>query len=132
MAKALLLDALTSAIGDFVEGISKENLKLGIWSGKVRHRILMCPTHVRDLEVPTISPHCLSNMATSFPWAAAGGPEQRGPEREEDPGEGPPGERLRRVHQHLRALHPVVRLGHASRQGEQPLRLRVARAKTGY
>jgi hypothetical protein len=36
MAKKLLLDALTAAIGDFVEGISEENLKVGIWSGKVR------------------------------------------------------------------------------------------------
>ena len=36
MAKKLLLDALTGAIGDFVEGITEENLKLGIWSGKVR------------------------------------------------------------------------------------------------
>jgi hypothetical protein len=35
MAKKLLLDALTAAIGDFVEGISEENLKVGIWSGKV-------------------------------------------------------------------------------------------------
>jgi hypothetical protein len=35
MAKALLLEALTNAIGDFVEGISEEQLKLGIWSGKV-------------------------------------------------------------------------------------------------
>jgi hypothetical protein len=35
MAKKLLLDALTAAIGDFVEGISEDNLKLGIWGGKV-------------------------------------------------------------------------------------------------
>ena len=36
MAKKLLLDALTAAIGDFVEGINQDNLKLGIWSGKVK------------------------------------------------------------------------------------------------
>ena len=35
MAKRLLLDALTGAIGDFVEGLSEENLKLGIWNGEV-------------------------------------------------------------------------------------------------
>ena len=35
MAKRLLLDALTGAIGDFGEGLSEENLKLGIWNGEV-------------------------------------------------------------------------------------------------
>lgn len=35
MAKSLLLDALTKSLGDFVVGINRDNLKLGIWSGKV-------------------------------------------------------------------------------------------------
>ena len=36
MAKKFVFDALTTALGDFVDGFSEENLKLGIWSGKVR------------------------------------------------------------------------------------------------
>jgi hypothetical protein len=36
MAKQLLLNALTDVIGDFVEGLSEENLKLGVWKGEVR------------------------------------------------------------------------------------------------
>ena len=35
MAKSLLLNILEEHLGQYVEGLSRENLKLGVWSGKV-------------------------------------------------------------------------------------------------
>lgn len=35
MAKALLLKALHEVLADYVLGLSPENLKIGVWSGKI-------------------------------------------------------------------------------------------------
>ena len=35
MARQLLLNTLTSAFGDLVDGLTEENLKVGVWSGEI-------------------------------------------------------------------------------------------------
>jgi vacuolar protein sorting-associated protein 13A/C len=35
MAKKLLLNVLSDAIGEYVDGLSRENLKMGIWAGNL-------------------------------------------------------------------------------------------------
>ena len=35
MAQKWLLNVLVQVLGEFVEGLSEENLKLGVWSGKI-------------------------------------------------------------------------------------------------
>lgn len=35
MAKSLLLNALVRVLGDYVNGLTEENLKVGVWSGKI-------------------------------------------------------------------------------------------------
>ncbi len=50
MAKKLLLDALTKALGEFVDGINAENFKLGIWNGKVG--CILCVPKLILLTVP--------------------------------------------------------------------------------
>lgn len=46
MAKALLLNALHEALSDYVVGLSPENLKVGVWSGKIV---------LDELQVPNMS-----------------------------------------------------------------------------
>lgn len=35
MAKRLLLNVLVQVLGDFIDGLTEENLKVGVWSGEI-------------------------------------------------------------------------------------------------
>ena len=35
MAAAILLSVLTRVLGEYVNGLTEDNLKLGVWAGKI-------------------------------------------------------------------------------------------------
>jgi len=53
MAKQILLNVLQDVLGDFVEGLESENLKLGVFSGKISLEHLKIKTEaLQNLSLP--------------------------------------------------------------------------------
>ena len=71
MAKKLLLDVLVNVLGAYVEGLSSENLRVGVWSGKVELRNLkLKSTALDNLNLPIkISHGALKEMRLKIPWS---------------------------------------------------------------
>jgi vacuolar protein sorting-associated protein 13A/C len=72
MAKKLLLDSLTKALGGIVDGINEENLKLGIWSGKVvLSNVALNVNAFKDKDMPVnIYSGSVESLELSIPWAS--------------------------------------------------------------
>lgn len=70
MAKQLLLTVLTDTLGHYVEGLSLENLKLGVWSGKVEFNNLKLRDGVLDsLNLPVcITRGSCKSLKLKVPW----------------------------------------------------------------
>ena len=72
MAKRLLLQILVDNLGKFVEGLTEENLKVGVWSGKIELRNLQLKTSaLEDLDLPVEVVHGTLRMLTILiPWVS--------------------------------------------------------------
>jgi vacuolar protein sorting-associated protein 13A/C len=70
MAKSLLLNVLVDTLGNYVEGLSKENLKLGVWSGKIELFNLKLKNSALDnLNLPIqVSRGSLKKLKLKIPW----------------------------------------------------------------
>lgn len=74
MAKSLLLTVLADTLGNYVEGISRENMKFGIWSGKLELKNLRLKDSALDqLHLPIkVIKGCLNNLRINFSLSQIG------------------------------------------------------------
>lgn len=72
MAKRLLLNILVDVLDDYVEGLSIENLKLGVLSGKIElNNLLLKRTALDKLNLPISIVHgSLKKLKLKIPWTA--------------------------------------------------------------
>lgn len=70
MAKRLLLSILDDILGNYVDGLTTENLKIGVWSGKIEFNNLDLKRNALDgLHLPiSISHGTLSHLKVKIPW----------------------------------------------------------------
>lgn len=71
MAKKLLLDVLVNVLGNYVEGLSSDNLRVGVWSGKVElSNLKLKSTALDTLNLPIkISHGALKHLKLKVPWS---------------------------------------------------------------
>jgi vacuolar protein sorting-associated protein 13A/C len=71
MAKRLLLNVLLQVLGDFVEGLTEDNLKIGVWSGEVvLENLTLSKTLLRRFNSPLALKHgFVKRMELIVPWA---------------------------------------------------------------
>jgi vacuolar protein sorting-associated protein 13A/C len=78
MAKHLLLSILEDVLGDFIFGLTKENLKVGVFSGRLEFHNLVLKTGplggvLRDLMLPiAVTNGFIKHIDISIPWASLG------------------------------------------------------------
>ena len=72
MAKRLLLGVLTDSLGQYIEGLSGENLKVGVWSGKIELKNLALKvTALEGLNLPiAVKRGVLKTLKLSVPWTS--------------------------------------------------------------
>lgn len=72
MAKRLLLGILEDLLGKYVDGLTTDNLQVGIWSGKLEFNNLELKRSSLDsLNLPvTISHGTLKQLKAIIPWTA--------------------------------------------------------------
>ena len=72
MAKNLLLNILVDVLGKFVDGLAVENLKVGVFSGKIELRNLNLKTSALEgINLPvTITNGSLKKLNLKIPWTA--------------------------------------------------------------
>jgi vacuolar protein sorting-associated protein 13A/C len=72
MAKRLLLNILVDILGTYVEGLSIENLKVGVLSGKIElHNLQLKRTGLDNLNLPISVTHgSLKSLILKIPWTA--------------------------------------------------------------
>lgn len=72
MAKRLLLNILVDVLDDYVEGLSIENLQLGVFSGKVElNNLQLKRTGLDKLNLPISVTHgSLKQLKLKIPWTA--------------------------------------------------------------
>eukprot|EP01040_Poterioochromonas_malhamensis_P023396 gene23396-28687_t len=72
MAKSLLLNVLVDVLGQYVEGLTKENLKLGVWSGKIEFFNLKLKDSALDqLNLPIqVKKGSLKRLSVKVPWTS--------------------------------------------------------------
>jgi hypothetical protein len=72
MAKSLLLKVLVDVLGKYVEGLKEENLKVGVWSGKIQMFNLKLKENALDeLNLPIkIVRGSLKSLIVKVPWTA--------------------------------------------------------------
>jgi vacuolar protein sorting-associated protein 13A/C len=70
MAKEFLLSVLVDTLGKYVDGLSVENLKVGVWSGKIELKNLkLKQTALDNLNLPINIKHGrLTNLVVKIPW----------------------------------------------------------------
>ena len=74
MAKAILLRVLESYLGRYISGITADNLKMGVWSGKVELQNLeLRPSALADLKLPVKVRHgTIGKLTAVVPWRHLG------------------------------------------------------------
>jgi hypothetical protein len=72
MAKSLLLNVLADVLGQYVEGLTKENLKLGVWTGKIEFFNLKLKDSALDqLNLPIqVKKGSLKRLTVKVPWTS--------------------------------------------------------------
>jgi vacuolar protein sorting-associated protein 13A/C len=72
MAQKLLLNVLVQVLGEFVEGLSEENLKLGVWSGKiVLSNLELKRASISKLNLPiSVIYGSVKKVEINIPWAS--------------------------------------------------------------
>lgn len=70
MAKNLLLNVLVDVLGKFVDGLSVDNLKVGVFSGKISLlNLKLKPSALEDVNLPvTITNGSLKKLILRIPW----------------------------------------------------------------
>ena len=71
MAKRLLLNILITVLGDYVEGLQEDNLKLGVWTGEiVLEDLKLNSGMLQKLGLPLQIVHgCIRSLKVTIPWA---------------------------------------------------------------
>ena len=78
MAKRLLAKILEDVLGDFISGFSNENLKLGVFGGKIEFTNLILKPGplggvLKDLNAPVaIMKGFLKHVHVTIPWTSLG------------------------------------------------------------
>lgn len=72
MAKSMLLNVLVDVLGQYVEGLTKENLKLGVFSGKIEFLNLKLKDSALDqLNLPIqVKKGSLKRVSVKVPWTS--------------------------------------------------------------
>ena len=72
--KKLLYGVLQDALGDYIEGLQPESLKLGLWSGKIELQDLRVNTKaVDELSLPVrIETGTVGKLSVAIPWSSLG------------------------------------------------------------
>jgi vacuolar protein sorting-associated protein 13A/C len=72
MAKRILLNVLLQVLGDFVEDLTEENLKIGVWSGEViLENLSLSKTVLQKLNIPFSLKHGrIKRLELIVPWAS--------------------------------------------------------------
>ena len=72
--KKLLYGVLQDALGDYIEGLAPESLKLGLWSGKIELRDLRVNTKaVDELSLPVrVESGTVGKLSVAIPWSSLG------------------------------------------------------------
>jgi vacuolar protein sorting-associated protein 13A/C len=72
MAQKLLLNILVQVLGEFVEGLNEDNLKLGVWSGKiVLKNLLLNRASIQKLNLPvSVLNGSVKCIEVSIPWTS--------------------------------------------------------------
>ena len=72
--KKLLYGVLQDALGDYIEGLAPESLKLGLWSGKIELQNLRVNTKaVDELSLPVrIETGTVGKLSVAIPWSSLG------------------------------------------------------------
>ena len=72
MAKAMLLNVLVDVLGEFVEGLTADNLKLGVFSGKIVLKNLQLNKEgIEKLNLPlTVVKGYLDLLEIKIPWTS--------------------------------------------------------------
>jgi vacuolar protein sorting-associated protein 13A/C len=70
MAKSLLLSVLVDVLGKYVEGLTNENLKLGVFSGKIEfHNLNLKDSALDELNLPIqVRKGALKHLRVKVPW----------------------------------------------------------------
>jgi len=74
MAKRLLLQLLLDNIGDYVEGLSTDNLKMAVWKGEIEfHNLQIKETVLTKLELPfKLNLASIKSLRAIIPWTNIG------------------------------------------------------------
>lgn len=78
MAKRLLLTVLEEFLGDFITGLTKENLKLAVWGGKLEFHNLVLKSGplggvLSDLALPfAVTKGFIKHINVTIPWTSLG------------------------------------------------------------
>ena len=72
--KKLLYGVLQDALGDYIEGLAPESLKLGLWSGKIELQNLRVNTKaVDELSLPVrVESGTVGKLSVAIPWSSLG------------------------------------------------------------
>ena len=72
MAKAMLLNVLVGVLGEFVEGLTEDNLKLGVFSGKIVLKHLQLKKEgIEKLKLPlAVKKGHLESLELKIPWTS--------------------------------------------------------------
>ena len=72
--KKILYGVLQDALGDYIEGLTPESLRLGLWSGKIELRDLRVNTKaVEALGLPVrIDAGSIGRLSIAIPWSSLG------------------------------------------------------------
>jgi vacuolar protein sorting-associated protein 13A/C len=72
MAKRFLLNLLIERLGQYVEGLTEENLRVGVLSGRIELKNLkLKASALDDLDIPVeVSHGTLRSLKLEVPWAS--------------------------------------------------------------
>ena len=72
MAKRFLLNLLIERLGQYVEGLTEENLRVGVLSGRIELKNLkLKASALDDLDIPVeVSRGTLRSLKLEVPWAS--------------------------------------------------------------
>jgi vacuolar protein sorting-associated protein 13A/C len=70
MAKSLLLKVLVDVLGKYVEGLTEDNLKVGVWSGKIQlFNLKLKESALDELQLPVrVVKGSLKSLIVKVPW----------------------------------------------------------------
>ena len=78
MAKRFLLNLIEEFLGDFITGLTKENLKLAVWGGILEFHNLVLKVGplggaLSDLELPfAVTRGFIKHINVTIPWTSLG------------------------------------------------------------